>query len=445
VSKVLIVTADVVGERMAGPGIRAWEFAQLLSHRHSVVLAAKAPLPSSGVFRLVESQPASIDPIARDFDVAIAQGYALEDIPSIARAKHLVIDLYDPFVLENLEVHEGQPLMERESIHEMDLMALRRQLLQGDFFLCASERQRHFWLGMLTIVNRVNPSTYAADRSMRRLLDVVPFGLSTEPLRKTGVGLRDGGAIGAGDVVVLWAGGIWNWFDPLTLIRGMELAVRQCPQLKLVFMGTRHPNPSIPEMQMLNAAYALSDQVRLTGRHVFFREGWVPYNDRKNILADADIGVSLHFEHVESIYSFRTRVLDYLWAGLPMLLTRGDEMSELATAEQLGLVVDYQDVRGVADALVKLGTDKALRAAYAARVHRVAPRFAWPAATQALQAFCDAPWLAPDHVRRRQDLRRIGRRWLPARVLMRKAWRALRKEGASSVVRRTFRYARKHL
>jgi hypothetical protein len=39
------------------------------------------------------------------------------------------------------------------------------------------------------------------------------------------------------------------------------------------------------------------------------------------LLREADIGVSLHREDVETRYSFRTRVLDYLWAGLPIITT----------------------------------------------------------------------------------------------------------------------------
>ena len=44
---------------------------------------------------------------------------------------------------------------------------------------------------------------------------------------------------------------------------------------------------------------------------------------------EADVGVSLHLEHLETTYSFRTRMLDYLWAGLPIVASAGDGFAEI--------------------------------------------------------------------------------------------------------------------
>jgi len=43
--------------------------------------------------------------------------------------------------------------------------------------------------------------------------------------------------IGARDYVLLWGGGLWNWFDPLTLVRGVALAAEQVPSLRLYFLA----------------------------------------------------------------------------------------------------------------------------------------------------------------------------------------------------------------
>ena len=94
--------------------------------------------------------------------------------------------------------------------------------------------------------------------------------------------------------------------------------------MRLVFLGMRHPNPLIPEMRMAVAARRLADELGLTGTHVIFNEEWVAYDERQNFLLDADIGVSTHLHHVETDYSFRTRILDYLWASLPIVSTTGD-------------------------------------------------------------------------------------------------------------------------
>ena len=64
---------------------------------------------------------------------------------------------------------------------------LNTQLERGDFFLCASERQRHFWLGHLTALGRLTPSLYDNDPTVRSLLAVAPFGLPGKPPQRTRV------------------------------------------------------------------------------------------------------------------------------------------------------------------------------------------------------------------------------------------------------------------
>ena len=45
-------------------------------------------------------------------------------------------------------------------------------------------------------------------------------------------------------------------------------------------------------------------------------------------LLDADLAVSAHFDDVETRFAFRTRLLDCLWAGLPVVTTRGDTLGD---------------------------------------------------------------------------------------------------------------------
>ena len=41
--------------------------------------------------------------------------------------------------------------------------ALFFQYLIGDFYICASERQRYWWLGQLEVAGRINPHTLHRD------------------------------------------------------------------------------------------------------------------------------------------------------------------------------------------------------------------------------------------------------------------------------------------
>ncbi len=56
--------------------------------------------------------------------------------------------------------------------------------------------------------------------------------------------------IGPDDDVLVWAGGVYDWFDPLTLVRAVARLVEKRPSVRLYFMGMQHPNPDVPPMQM---------------------------------------------------------------------------------------------------------------------------------------------------------------------------------------------------
>ncbi len=396
----MLISNDVIGERMAGPGIRSWEFAKALSGDFQVSLAVPNEDHPAGIGFAVCSYSRNegrLRELASAADVIVFQGFILHRYPFLAElGVPLVVDIYDPFVLENMRIHSQETMLERERVHGSDLAVLNSQLWAGDFFLCASEKQRDFWLGMLVALNRVNPYTYDDDETLRTLIDVVPFGLPSTPPEHTRQVLKGVyKTIGKDDKVILWGGGIWDWFDPCSLIEAMASIVAHRQDVKLFFMGIRHPNPLIPQMEATTRAIQLSKDLGLYDKFVFFNE-WVPYEERQNYLLEADVGVSLHLDHLETRFSFRTRLLDYIWAGLPIVTTRGDSVSELVEQHRLGRVVDYGDVRQVTDALLELLDTPNLRGVYRPGFEEVREQFTWERAVEPLARFCAHPRLAPD-------------------------------------------------
>ncbi len=132
----------------------------------------------------------------------------------------------------------------------------------------------------------------------------------------------------------------------------------------------------------------------LLNRIVFFGD-WVPYNDRQNYLLEADLGISLHRDGLESHFAFRTRLLDYIWAGLPMVVTRGDSLADLVEQRKLGRVVPAGDAATLAAAILELLAGQA-RAESASRFAAVAAEFTWEKAVQPIARFLEAPHHAPD-------------------------------------------------
>ncbi|MGH3919904.1 MAG: glycosyltransferase, partial [Pseudonocardiaceae bacterium] len=410
--RILIITADAVSPRMAGPAIRAWNMAEVLSGEHHVRLISLNPhsLPPPAEFDVRHVAPHSMGPELAWAQLVVLQGHVLEQIPSLKTSNHIVVvDIYDPMHLEQLEQARDLGEDQRAQIVGAVTTVLSTQLRRGDFFLCASERQRHFWLGHLAAIGRLSPTVYDADPTTRSLLAVAPFGLSGKPPQRTGPGLRDALGFGPREKVVLWAGGVYSWFDPLTLLRAVHALRADHDDLRLVFLGMRHPNPDVPEMGMAGQTRRLAQTLGLTGEQVFFNETWVPYAQRQNWLLDADAGVSTHFEHVETTFAFRTRILDYLWAGLPIVTTDGDAFAELVGTEQLGVVVPAEDPAALAAALQRVLYDDAFAAGCRDRIATVAQRYTWEAALAPLSAFCRHPRPAADRLRTTPpDLRRRG-------------------------------------
>jgi glycosyltransferase involved in cell wall biosynthesis len=434
--RLLIISHGVVGERMAGPGIRYWELARILSQEFEVILAAPGkPTIGSPGFRLkgYEADGGVLADLMRVVDVVMVSGDLLRKFPFLKEGdKPLVMDLYDPFTLENLEMYSERPLAEQRGIHDISLAILNELLQVGDFFICASEKQRAFWLGMLSALNRVNPVTYGQDRSLRKLIEVVPFGLPSEgPRHERDVlkGVWEG--IAPQDKVVLWGGGIYNWLDPLTLIWALSHIVEVRQDIKLFFMGIKHPNPLVYTMRMCTEAIRLSKELGLYNKHIFFND-WVAYGERQNYLLEADVGISLHLDHIETTFSFRTRVLDYIWAGLPMIVTRGDDMSDLVERYGLGKVVDYQDVEGLSAGLLEMLDQPCLKEAYAPGFEEIRGRLTWSRVAAPLVEFCRSPRLAPGRITLEEKVTGAPSSEpspTPWRLLPNKAWRCYRDGG----------------
>lgn len=457
-SRVLIVANDVVATQMAGPGIRCFELGRQLAragHEVTLVGIGSTDLATETLRIVPQLSHTALDALARQQDAILLEGIALVRYPSLRSVPvPLIVDLYDPFPLALLEqeAHRAPAAQEHES---REIRKVLRELLRGgDFFLCASEVQRDLWTGALLEAGRVTPRIWAQDNTLRRLIDVVPFGLPE--VRPEGDGQERKLPVGnlqPDDVVLLWGGGIYNWFDPLTLIQAVGRAAGQDPRVKLIFMATDHPNSSIPERMWMPArARQLSDQLGLTDSHVFFNREWVAYSNRARWLLASDCGVSTHYYHAETRYAFRTRMLDYLWCGLPIICTAGDRFAQLVGERDLGWVVEAEDVEALTDAVLEMAGDPGRRRQISARVSEVARELTWERVSVPLVQFVASPALAADEPRhhwiharppsptqlRALEARRLLRRAIYEMghggplVFSRKAVRWWRKRGRSS-------------
>jgi len=393
--KILIISSEVLSKEMAGPAIRVWNFAKVLSEHMDVTLAVpnKADLPEQD-FKLVQFfDDGQLKGLIKDNDIILCGGMTFAKYQSIKTCgKYLIIDIYDPYNLATLAEYEKEPVKKQLEIFKSIHNIFNEQFYYGDFFICASERQRDFWLGMLAALNRVNPYSYRQDPSLRKMIDVVPFGLpGNKPIHTEGV-LRDKvDGIGKDDFIIIWGGGVYNWFDPITLVKAMDKVKKKRDDIKLFFMGIKHPNPEVREFDMAGKTVELAKKLDLYDKNIFFNFGWVDYEERQNYLLESDIGIITHPMHIETRFSFRTRILDYLWAGLPIVSTKGDSLSDLIEQNNLGITVEDGDTSSLADAIIRLAEDREYYSECVANIEKISEQYTWDKVCKPIISFCKDP------------------------------------------------------
>jgi len=442
-TRVLVLTADTVGPAMAGPAIRSVELARVLGRECVVTLASPHPITRSvpGVATAPYASEADLRRLVDGCDVVLAMSGLLFEHPWIGdpdparpgTGPAVIVDAYDPVLFEVLELYAAADATTRRTAAADATARMVEPLRRADLVLCASVRQRYLTLGMLTALGRLGPDGYAADPTFDALVAVVPFGLATGPPDAVGQRPLRGpeGPFDEHDFVVWWGGGLYQWLDPVTLVDAV--ARIEDPTVKAFILAGAHPTPAVPAMEMATRARRRADELGVAGTRVVFADRWIPYDERAPWLVDADLAVSLHRPGIEATFAFRTRLLDSLWAALPIVCSDGDTLADLVRAEGLGLVVPPGNPAAVASAIVRLRDPLCYGDAQRA-LRDIAPSYTWDRVAQPIVEYCRRPLIAPDRATRGPDgpeavsvrVTRIGRAVARrGRVLVRRGVAAL--------------------
>ena len=271
-TRVTILCSDVLGRSLAGPAIRALETARVLSKSYEVEVAFReiaddmsAPCPAftatGGTIRRAIDRS----------DALVLQGPVTDWFPEILASRvPIAVDLYDPMNLEALESPAADVLV------PYTVAVLSQQIRRGDFFLCASERQRDYWLGMLAALGRITPAAYRDDADVRSLIDVVPsvFLLARRYGQAQARSARYLGSRRPTPSSCGTAGSGTGSIPSCSCARSPEPAMKS-PTLRVFFMGTRRPDATAPDDGRASRIEALAAAEGLLGTHVMLRD-WTP-------------------------------------------------------------------------------------------------------------------------------------------------------------------------
>lgn len=382
---------------MSSPGIRASAQARVLAEHvpgAQVTLAGQnvdAEIPADAPYRYVHWSARNVLPLIAKHDIIISSGmppHAAAFFPN----KRFVVDLFTQYAMEWMEVGRQQfHGYKQHAWVQRTRSVLAMELTVADFVLTCNERQRDSYIGMMISLGLISPAAYDADPTLRRYIDVAPHGIRPElpaPGRNILRGVHPG--FGQDDRIIIWNGGIIQWYDPATLLEALHRLNR--PDIKLLFLGAAYPG--ITELgkgvrfQDAKGIAAANGQLDKT---VFFEEGWVSHETAKQYVLEADISVCSYFDNLETRYSHRTRFVDLIWAELPFICTHGDVLAEEVEANGWGLVVPEEDPAELACAIEKLLDSRELHARCKANLAASRASLQWEVTQAPLIEFCKEP------------------------------------------------------
>lgn len=341
-SRALVLIPGALGGQLSGPEIRAVRLAEALSTEHKVTLMTirGEAGEQAGMPVIPFSRPRLIREAHRH-DVIMAATLP----PFVLAVKRwlgtiAVSDQYDPV---DLELGTLGPSGTRA--RDTAWAARRLQLRSADLVLCAGERQRA----------AIESDIASHADGQGPPVCIVPFGIDENPATTGGNPIRrEFPQIGDEDRIVLWWGSLWRWLDPSTAIRALASIAAEHPEVKLVFTSGPPPDRRNERHAVVEEARTLASELGLLDRNIFFLDKWVPYESRGEYLQDADLGITLHRDLAEAPLAARARYMDYLWAGLPCVLTRGDETAAAFGAGAFAREIEPSSATAVAEAVLGL-------------------------------------------------------------------------------------------
>jgi glycosyltransferase involved in cell wall biosynthesis len=301
--------------------------------------------------------------------------------------QQLILDCYVPIYVEASARDSSDPDREYATFMS-EMKSWNHPLLRGDLFLCAHGRQKRFYQGVLSAMGRVNPITYG-----KELILEVPYGIHREPpaVKDRPISKRLGGSSARR---ILWFGGIYPWFDFRNLIDAVELANRALPT-RLVIVGARNPFTEHPDF--LAKYQEVEDYAaRPEFRDLVLKQDWVHYDDRADWYLDADLIVVVNKPGDENELAWRTRLVDFAWANVPIVTNGGDPLGEDLIAAGAAVRFPSLDPPAMAETLVSLLDDPARLQRLRDRLQEFKQGLYWDVVTRPLARSIADGKLAPD-------------------------------------------------
>ncbi|MCE7945877.1 MAG: glycosyltransferase [Chloroflexi bacterium CFX4] len=390
--------------RVAGPSLRTWHFISALraaGHDLCLIGDRMAGLYPEDLPPLITTQqerftyhsvhdilwhdPKALRPLINAFapECAIA---VTTPAASIAAANigelPLWCDLYGSIMaeaqLKALLYADDQYLAH---FWNMERLALER----ADKFSAVSERQQWSIIGELGLWGRLNQWT-----SGYHFATTIPIASEDTPFTATERFMR-GVRVPEDAFLILYSGGYNTWTDVDTLFSALEQVMQAHPKAHFVSTGGAiygHDDFTYRRFERLIAESAQRERYHLCG--------WIGAQDLINLYLESDVAVNTDRFAYETLLGSRTRILDWLRAGLPCVSSDLTELAQSVAAYGAGFTYPPEDAAALAKCLLACAEpERAAQMRHNAR-RLLTERYTYQVTSAALLAWVAAPQRAPD-------------------------------------------------
>jgi glycosyltransferase involved in cell wall biosynthesis len=228
-------------------------------------------------------------------------------------------------------------------------------------------------------------------------LRIVPYGIdSNEPVAKRKP-IQDllGTAYGK-SWKILWFGAVYPWFNIKKLIDAVHLLNEKHPT-QLIMVGASNPFNNHPDF--VEKAREVRELVtRPEFKEIVHTQDWVPFEDRADWYLDCDLIITLNEPGMENGLSWRTRVADYVWAGMPIASNGGDPLTEGLIAQGAAGRLEINDAASLAESIRVIMADEARLKTMKAQMQLYRPTLYWDNVVKPLGEIIERHNLAADRI-----------------------------------------------
>lgn len=296
---------------------------------------------------------------------------------AIRSDQQLVLDCYVPIYVEVSARNSNDMQREYEAFHS-DVGRWAHVLKRGDVFLCASEPQANYYKGVLSAVGRINPATYG-----KELIRVVPYGIYREEPNPTEKPIQK--LLGKDSSVkkILWFGGIYPWFDLRNLVDAVGELNKDVPA-KLIIVGAKNPFNNHPDFLRPYEQLVEHIEVDKKLKDLVVLQDWIQFEKRADWYLDSDLVVVVNKIGEENKLAWRTRLVDFMWADLPILTNGGDPLGETLLNNHAAARLHGLKATEVAQDLREVLKDKEEVKKIRANLGKLKKNYYWDVATKQL-------------------------------------------------------------